>query len=105
MVSLATGGGESARTPEQLDVEEAIAEKPAQPVPSNGGEWAARGAAIRAARIAKGMNCKELAMLASVAPNIVSMVELGRLTKTGSPACGKPAIGKLEAALGLETAP
>jgi hypothetical protein len=47
------------------------------------------------------MNCKELAMLASVAPNIVSMVELGRLTKTGSPACGKPAIGKLEAALGI----
>jgi hypothetical protein len=42
---------------------------------------------------------------ASVPPNVVSMVELGRLTKTGSPACGKPAIGKLEAALGLETAP
>jgi hypothetical protein len=101
VVSLATGGGESARTPEQLDVEEAIAEKPAQPVPSNGGEWAARGAAIREARIAKGMNSKQLAKQAGVAPNIVSMVELGRLTKTGSPACGKPAIGKLEAALGI----
>jgi Protein of unknown function (DUF3102) len=86
LVSLATGGGESARTPEQ-------------PVPSNGGVWAERGARIRAARVAKGMNC--LALRASVPPNVVSMVELGRLTKTGSPACGKPAIGKLEAALGI----
>jgi transcriptional regulator with XRE-family HTH domain len=69
-----------------------------------GDQWAARGAAIRVAREAKGLNAKELAELAGVAPNYVSMAELGRLTKSGGPAAGRPTFAKLEAALGLEAA-
>ena len=63
--------------------------------------YAERGAAIRVARQAKGMTCKDLAMLACVKPTIVSMVELGKRTKSGGPAAGRPAFDKLEAALDL----
>ena len=64
-------------------------------------EWTIRGARIREARKAKGMNGKELAMMANVAPNIVSMCEHAKLSKSGGPAAGRPAYAKLEAALGI----
>ena len=47
------------------------------------------------------MNGKELAMMANVAPNIVSMCEHAKLSKSGGPAAGRPAYAKLEAALGI----
>jgi hypothetical protein len=92
---------------DQLDLHNTkwLADAVAHEVAHDGGDqWAARGAAIRVAREAKSLNAKELAELAGVAPNYVSMAELGRLTKSGGPAAGRPTFAKLEAALGLEAA-
>ena len=67
-------------------------------------EWTIRGARIREARKAKGLTGKELAMMANVLPNIVSMCEHAKLSKSGGPAAGRPAYAKLEAALGIADA-
>jgi hypothetical protein len=77
---------------------------PATPTDGADDEWSRKGAAIRAARISRGLNAKQLAKLAGIAPNYVSMAELGRLTRSGGPAAGRPTFAKLEAALGLEAA-
>ena len=69
---------------EQMDIEDAIADQPVElDIPAARNGYAERGAAIRAARIAKGLTAKKLAEAANVLPNVVSMVELARLTKIG----------------------
>jgi ParB-like chromosome segregation protein Spo0J/ribosome-binding protein aMBF1 (putative translation factor) len=72
-----------------------------EPAATTRNGYAARGARIREARKALGLTAKELAKRAGIVPNLVSMVELGRLTKSGGPAAGRPAFAKLEAVLGI----
>jgi ParB-like chromosome segregation protein Spo0J len=76
------------------------AEHPADETRNN---WKELGAAIRAARMTRHMSGKALAELTGDKPSIVSMVELGQVTKSGGPKAGAPAFARLAAALGLGT--
>ena len=87
---------------DQAEVSEEKASNHAAPARANGDEWAARGARIREARIAKCMSIADLGMLACLHRQSVSMAERGQLTKTGGPAAGRPAYAKLEAALAID---
>jgi hypothetical protein len=52
--------------------------------------------------MARHMSGKALAELTGDKPSIVSMVELGQVTKSGGPKAGAPAFARLAAALGLD---